>query len=158
VTPAILALEAANQPYRLLHYSRTGNGLGYGEEAVAELGLDPSKVFKTLLAELNHGEIVVCVVPVPYLLNLKALSKATNVKKASMAPQSIAQKRTGYIVGGISPFGQTRSHRTFVDETASAFDEIYVSAGKRGVELAITPEAFSVVLDATFTRLTEEQL
>ena len=158
MTPAILALEAVNQPYRLLHYSHTGSGLGYGEEAVAELGLDPKKVFKTLLAELHNGEIVVCVVPVSFLLNLKALSKVTKVKKAVMAPKSIAQKRTGYVLGGISPFGQTRSHRTFIDESALAFDEVYVSAGKRGVELAIDPEVFSVVLDATFTRLTEEQL
>lgn len=158
MTPAILALEAVKQPYRLLHYSHNGSGLGYGEEAVAELGLDPKKVFKTLLAELHNGEIVVCVVPVSFLLNLKALSKVTKVKKAVMAPKSVAQKRTGYVLGGISPFGQTRSHRTFIDESALGFDEVYVSAGKRGVELAIDPEVFSVVLDATFTRLTEEQL
>jgi len=154
VTPAILALEIVSQPYRLLHYSHTGSGLGYGEEAVAELGLDPKKVFKTLLAELHNGEIVVCVVPVSSLLNLKALSKVTKVKRAIMAPKSIAQKRTGYVLGGISPFGQTRSHRTFVDESALGFDEVYVSAGKRGLEICVAPEAFSALLGASFVTLT----
>jgi Cys-tRNA(Pro)/Cys-tRNA(Cys) deacylase len=158
VTPAVLALEAANQPHRLLHYSRSGSESKYGEEVSAKLGIDPDRVFKTLMAELSDGELVVCVVPVSCLLDLKTLAKAAKVKKASMAHQALAEKRTGYVVGGISPFGQTHSHRTFVDQTALDLDELYVSAGKRGVEIVITPEAFTVVLDATFTRLTGEPL
>tara|TARA_B100000686_G_scaffold224972_1_gene232136 strand:- start:979 stop:1443 length:465 start_codon:yes stop_codon:yes gene_type:complete len=154
VTPAIRSLDAASQSYRLLRYDRSANDFGYGEEAVFELGLDPKLVFKTLLAELADSELVVCVLPVSSLLNLKALSKATNSKRASMAPSTLAEKRTGYVLGGISPFGQIRSHRTFVDESALLHNEVFVSAGKRGVEIAIAPDTFSIVLNATFTRLT----
>jgi len=157
VTPAIIDLSEAKQDFRILEYEHGSLGRGYGEEAVEELGLNPSRVFKTLLAELQDGEIVVCVVPVSSLLNLKALAKAAGVKKASMAEISVAERRTGYVAGGISPFGQTRRHKTFVDLSASTFDEVYVSGGKRGLEVAISPSSFEEVLGATYASLTGGQ-
>ena len=154
MTPALIALSEANQAFRILEYAHGPSGRGYGEEAVEELGLHPSQVFKTLLAELHGGEIVVCVVPVMCLLDLKALARATGTKRASMAEVSVAERRTGYVAGGISPFGQTRQHRTFVDLSANAFDEVFVSGGKRGLEVAISPSSFKDVLGAISVALT----
>ncbi len=154
MTPAIVALSKAKQDFRILEYEHGSFGKRYGEEAVEELGLNPSRVFKTLLAELHDGEIVVCVVPVMSLLDLKTLAKTTGSKRASMAEVSVAERRTGYVAGGISPFGQTRRHRTFVDHSASAFDEVFVSGGKRGLEVAISPSSFKEVLGAIYVALT----
>ncbi len=157
MTPAIIALSEAGQAFRILEYEDGSLGRGYGEEVVEELGLNPSRVFKTLLAELHEGEIVVCVVPVISLLNLKSLAKAAGTKRASMAEVSVAERRTGYVAGGISPFGQVRQHRTFVDLSASTLDEVYVSGGKRGLEVAISPSSFEDVLGATYASLTGGQ-
>ena len=92
--------------------------------------------------------------PVSSSLNLKAVAKAAGVKRAFMADGKVAERRTGYVLGGISPFGQSRSHRTFVDKIALSMDSIYVSAGKRGQEIRIVPYAFTVLLDASFVTLT----
>ena len=112
------------------------------------------KLIEEELSELQNGEIVVAVVPVTSLLDLKALSKVAGVKKAKMADVSVAERRTGYVVGGISPFGQVRPHRTFVDDSALLYSEVFVSGGKRGLEVAISPSSFEGVLGATYAPLT----
>jgi Cys-tRNA(Pro)/Cys-tRNA(Cys) deacylase len=132
--------------------------MGYGEEAAVELGVDPSQVFKTLIAELHDGEVVVSIVPVVSLLDLKALAKVSGSKKAIVAETSVAERRTGYVIGGISPFGQTRQHRTFVDISAYDFDEIYVSGGKRGLEVVVSPSSLEHVLGATYAPLTGKSI
>ena len=154
MTPAISELEDAGFAYELLHYEHDPSVGSYGGEAVSKLGLNGEAVFKTLMSELNTGEFVVCLIPVSSSLNLKAIAKATGVKRASMADGKVAERRTGYVLGGISPFGQSRSHRTFVDKIALSMDSIYVSAGKRGQEIRIVPNAFTVLLDASFVTLT----
>lgn len=154
MTPAILALEEAQLSFRKIEYEYSSQRAAYGEEAAAELGVNPSQVFKTLLAELHDGEVVVSIVPVVSLLDLKALAKVTGSKKAIMAETSVAERRTGYVVGGISPFGQARLHRTFVDISACNFEEIYVSGGKRGLEVVVSPNSFEHVLGATYALLT----
>ena len=153
MTPAIVFLSEAQQEFRVLEYAHSSAVKNYGDEVIEQLGLDPLHVFKTLLAQLHDGEIVVAVVPVASLLNLKALSKAARSKKAKMAEVAVAERRTGYVAGGISPFGQIREHRTYVDESALLYDEIFVSGGKRGLEIAISPSIFEVVLGATFAPL-----
>tara|TARA_Y100001970_G_scaffold53199_1_gene67282 strand:- start:1965 stop:2444 length:480 start_codon:yes stop_codon:yes gene_type:complete len=153
VTPAIDALSANKQEFRILEYTHNSTAENYGNEAADQLGLNPSLVFKTLLAELQNGEIVVAVVPVTSLLDLKALSKVAGAKKAKMADVSVAERRTGYVAGGISPFGQVRPHRTFVDDSALLYSEVFVSGGKRGLEVAISPSSFEGVLGATYAPL-----
>ncbi len=155
MTPAISELEDAGFAYELLHYEHDPSVGSYGGEAVSKLGLDGEAVFKTLMSELNTGEFVVCLIPVSSSLNLKAVAKAAGVKKASMADGKVAERRTGYVLGGISPFGQSRRHRTFVEKIALSMDAIYVSAGKRGQEIRIVPDAFSALLDASFVTLTK---
>ena len=155
MTPAISELEDAGFAYELLHYEHDPSVGSYGGEAVSKLGLNGEAVFKTLMSELNTGEFVVCLIPVSSSLNLKAVAKAAGVKKASMADGKVAERRTGYVLGGISPFGQSRRHRTFVERIALSMDSIYVSAGKRGQEIRIVPAAFSALLDASFVTLTK---
>lgn len=155
MTPAIHALDEANIQYQLLEYSHERSNDGFGNEAVEKLGLSDDVVFKTLLVQLSSQEIIVCLVPVGLSLNLKAVARAAGVKKAALAPIRTAEKRTGYVTGGISPFGQLREHRTFIDKSAFPLNLIYVSAGRRGLEVCVPPEAFSVLLGATFVTLTD---
>lgn len=154
MTPAVLALEAAGIDFRIVEYDHDPAADSYGDEAARATGAEPSQIFKTLLAGLPDGEIVVGVVPVVSLLDLKAIARAAGAKKATMADPAVAERRTGYVVGGISPFGQRQRHRTFVDESAELWDEVYVSGGRRGLEVVIPSAAFVRLLDATFADLT----
>ena len=154
MTPAISELEDAGFEYELLHYNHDPSVGSYGGEAVSKLGLNEKSVFKTLMSELNTGEFVVCLIPVSSSLNLKAVAKAAGAKRASMADGKVVERRTGYVLGGISPFGQSRRHRTFVEKLALSMNSIYVSAGKRGLEICVVPQAFAALLDASFVTLT----
>ena len=135
-TPATVALTQAGVAFTLHEYAHDPRAASYGLEAAEALGLD--QVFKTLLAELD-GELVVAVVPVAGRLDLKALARALGGSKAAMAEPKAAERATGYVTGGISPVGQKRALRTVVDETAAAYDVVYVSAGRRGLDLGIAP-------------------
>ncbi len=154
MTPATRALDSAGITYRVVEYIHDPDSDDYGNEAAQATGVDGSQIFKTLLAELPDGELVVGVVPVVCLLDLKALAKAAGAKRATMAEPALAERRTGYVVGGISPFGQRQRHRTFVDESAELYDEVYVSGGRRGLEVVVAPETFGQILGATFADLT----
>jgi Cys-tRNA(Pro)/Cys-tRNA(Cys) deacylase len=110
----------------------------FGREAADALGVEPDRVFKTLLADVD-GRLVVGIVPVTGKLDLKALAAAVGGKKAVMADPAAAERRTGYIVGGISPIGQKTRHETVLDETAELWDTVFVSGGRRGLDLELTP-------------------
>jgi Cys-tRNA(Pro)/Cys-tRNA(Cys) deacylase len=133
-----VALTQAGVAFTLHEYAHDPRAASYGLEAAEALGLDPDQVFKTLLAELD-GELVVAVVPVTGRLDLKALARALGGSKAAMAEPKAAERATGYVTGGISPVSQKRALRTVVDETAAAYDVVYVSAGRRGLDLGIAP-------------------
>jgi len=148
MTQAVQAARAAGVALTLHEYE-TGTGEGYGVEAALALGLPPERVFKTLLARLDGRELVVAVVPVAAQLELKALASAAGAKRAEMAPPAEAERATGYVVGGISPLGQKRKLRTFVDATALAFPTINVSAGRRGLELELAPRDLVALCDPT---------
>lgn len=110
----------------------------FGREAADALGVEPDRVFKTLLADVD-GRLVVGIVPVTGKLDLKALAAAVAGKKAVMADAALAERRTGYIVGGISPIGQKTAHETVLDETAELWDTVFVSGGRRGLDLELAP-------------------
>jgi Cys-tRNA(Pro)/Cys-tRNA(Cys) deacylase len=138
LTPAVVALTQAGIGFTVHEYDHDPRATSYGLEAAAALGVDPDQVFKTLMADLD-GALVVAVVPVSAKLDLKALARALDGSKASMADPRVAERATGYVTGGISPVGQKRQHPTVVDETALMWDAVYVSGGRRGLDLAIAP-------------------
>ena len=137
-TPATVALTEAGIAYTTHSYEHDPSAPSYGLEAAQVLGLPPEQVFKTLLADID-GELVVGIVPVGGKLDLKALAAAVGGKKAAMADPTVAERTTGYVVGGISPLGQKKALRTVLDDSALAHPTIYVSGGKRGFDLGLAP-------------------
>jgi Cys-tRNA(Pro)/Cys-tRNA(Cys) deacylase len=138
-TPAVAVLVKAEVAHTLHPYDpEHPSDQGHGEAAVAALGADPRQVFKTLLARVD-GVLTVAVVPVAGTLDLKALAAAVGGKKAAMADPADAERTTGYVLGGISPLGQKKALPTVVDESASTFPTIMVSAGKRGLQVELPP-------------------
>lgn len=119
-------------------YDHDSSAPSFGLEAARALGVVPNRVFKTLLADVDE-ELVVAVVPVSGSLDLKALARAAAGKRAVMAATSQAERATGYVVGGISPFGQRKRLPTFVDESVFGYPTVYVSAGRRGLDVEIAP-------------------
>lgn len=137
-TPATAALARAGVAHELRPYRHDAGTTSYGLEAATALGVPPEQVFKTLLAKVD-GRLVVAVVPVSGSLDLKALAAAVGGKRAEMAEMAEAERSTGYVVGGISPLGQRKALPTVVDETATAFDTLLVSAGRRGLDVSLAP-------------------
>ena len=147
-TPATLTLTRAGVPFTTHAYDHDPAAGSYGLEAAEALGLDPASVLKTLLADLD-GELVVAIVPVAGLLDLKALAAALGGKRATMADPAVAERVTGYVVGGISPIGQKRRLRTVLDDSAVGRPAVYVSGGRRGLELGLDPADLAAVTGAT---------
>ncbi|XVX22005.1 Cys-tRNA(Pro) deacylase [Actinomycetota bacterium] len=151
-TPAIKALERAKVPHTVQAYEHDPSAPSYGLEAAQALGLDPATVFKTLLVE-HGGALAVAVVPVDCQLDLKAVASALGWKKATMADPRAAERSTGYVVGGISPLGQKRRLPTVVDESARALPTIYVSGGRRGLDIGLAPQDLADLLGASFAAI-----
>lgn len=137
-TPATLALTAAGIPFTQHAYDHDPKARSFGLEAAEVLGLPPDQVFKTLLVDTG-ATLAVAVVPVAGHLDLKATATALGVKRATMADPGVAQRSSGYVVGGISPIAQKRALPTVVDESADLFDVVYVSGGRRGLDLGLSP-------------------
>lgn len=156
MTPAIDLLKKAKAEHRVHSYQHDPKSASYGLEAAEKLGLDPARVFKTLLAATEKGELLVAVVPVAGSLDLKALAHAAGVKKADMADPQQAQRSTGYLVGGISPLGQKKRLRTFIDDSAQQFPSIHVSAGRRGLELELSAEVLAEHTQGQFAAIGRE--
>lgn len=146
-TPATVALTRAGIAFGLHEYHHDPRADSYGLEAAAALGLDPGQVFKTLLADVD-GHLAVAVVPVAGQLDLKALARALAGSRAAMADPAVAERATGYVVGGISPIGQKRALPTVIDVTALDYDQVYVSAGRRGLDLSVAPADLVAVTGA----------
>jgi Cys-tRNA(Pro)/Cys-tRNA(Cys) deacylase len=132
-TPATTAARKAGVGFTVHEYEHDPKAQSYGLEAAEALGLDPARVFKTLVADLD-GTLTVCIVPVEHELDLRSLGK-----RARMADPAKAERTTGYVAGGISPLGQRRALPTLVDESALAHDTVFVSAGRRGLEIELAP-------------------
>ena len=153
-TPATEALARAGVAHTLHPYEHHDGERHFGDEATAALGLDPNRVFKTLVADVadtadGRPRLVVAVVPVARQLDLKALAGAVGAKKAVMADPTAAQRSSGYVLGGISPLGQRTPLPTVVDATAADFASVYVSAGRRGLQVELAPADLVAVTGAT---------
>jgi Cys-tRNA(Pro)/Cys-tRNA(Cys) deacylase len=146
-TPATALLAKRKVPYTLHSYDHDPRHDSYGLEAAEVLGLDPSRVFKTLVAEVD-GALAVGVVPVTGQLDLKALAAALKGKKARMAEVAAAERATGYVAGGISPLGQKKRLPVVIDASATAFDTVFCSAGRRGLEVELSPAALAELTGA----------
>lgn len=139
MTPAILLVRKSGVAHEVLEYHHDPAVESYGQEAVDALGLDAASVFKTLVADVEGIGLVCAVVPVDTMLDLKALADAVKGRRAKMADGAAATRATGYVLGGISPLGQKKQLPVVVDASALSFSRIHVSAGRRGLELALAP-------------------
>lgn len=137
-TPATVALTKAGVPFTTHAYDHDPAAPSFGTEAAEALGVEPGRVFKTLVADVD-GRLTVAVVPVSGSLDLKALAQAAGGKKAAMADPAAAERSSGYVLGGISPLGQRRPLRTVVDASALQFPTVFCSAGRRGLEVELAP-------------------
>jgi Cys-tRNA(Pro)/Cys-tRNA(Cys) deacylase len=153
VTPAVRALEAAGIAFTLHEYEHDPSVRGFGVEAAAALGLDPDQVFKTLVVTAD-GDAAVAIVPVSGQLSLKAVGAALGAKRVEMCDPALAQRVTGYVLGGISPFGQRKRLPTVIDETCELHDTVYVSSGRRGLDVGVAPADLIRVLDAITAAIT----
>jgi Cys-tRNA(Pro)/Cys-tRNA(Cys) deacylase len=147
-TPATVALTAAGIAFTTHEYDHDPRAASFGLEAAEALGLDPACVFKTLMVSVD-GKLAVGIVPVDRQLDLKALARALGGSKAAMADVSAAERATGYVAGGISPVGQKRPHPTVVDATALEHPTVYVSGGRRGLDLGLSPTDLVAATSAT---------
>ena len=151
-TPAIKALVTAEVPHEVLRYHHDPQNVSFGDEAVNELagagGVDRDQIFKTLVVALPKNGLAVAVLPVGSQLSLKAAAAALGVAKATMAERAAAERSSGYVIGGISPFGQRKRLPTVVDESALRWDRVLCSAGKRGWDVAVHPQDLIRLTDA----------
>lgn len=148
-TPATTLLAKTGVHFVEHEYSHDPNATSFGLEAAEKLGIEPDRVFKTLIAAVDDG-YAVAIVPVNHQVSLKSLSKALAAKKAVMADPAHAARMSGYVVGGISPLGQKKVLPTVIDETAQLFDTILVSGGRRGFDIELAPDDLARLLDAKF--------
>lgn len=146
-TPALALLRREGVVHHVHRYDHDPRTASYGTEAAEALGVDADRIFKTLLVDAG-GELCVGIVPVTGQLDLKALAAALGAKRAVMADPARAERATGYVVGGISPLGQRRRHRTVVDETVELWSTVHVSAGRRGLEVELAPADLLRLTDA----------
>jgi Cys-tRNA(Pro)/Cys-tRNA(Cys) deacylase len=140
MTPAINLAKKLKIAHTVHEYPHDPDSDSYGLEAAEELQVDPARVFKTLIVRIDTGELVVAVIPVASMLSMKLVAKVVGAKKAEMASKSDAERSSGYVLGGISPMGQRKKLNTIIQITAQSFPTIYVSAGRRGLEIELSPE------------------
>ncbi|MBU0925349.1 Cys-tRNA(Pro) deacylase [bacterium] len=156
MTPAINLLKKNKCDFKVHKYDHDPACTNFGDEAVVKLGLDANQVYKTLLVELSPKELVVCVLPVSNQLSLKDVASAFGVKKAVMANKDEAQKVTGYLLGGISPLGQKKLLKTVLDESVNKFETIFISGGKRGLDIEVKPKDLQKLLNSKICEITAE--
>ena len=154
-TPATVALTKAGLAFTIHTYDHDSAAASFGLESANALGLPVEQVFKTLLADID-GSLVVGIVPVHRKLDLKALAASVGGKRAAMADPAIAERSSGYVVGGISPIGQKRALTTVIDDSAQSFDTVYVSGGRRGFDLGLSPSDLATITNAIFATIARD--
>lgn len=150
MTPAVKLLKKQKIHHILHEYEHDANHESFGLEAAEKIGVSADCVFKTLVIELDSKQLMVCIVPVSHSLNLKAAAKAAKAKKATMADKNDVMRSTGYVLGGVSPLGQKKRLPTLIDQSAQNFKTIYVSAGKRGMDIELAPQDLLKLCSAQF--------
>ncbi|MGS2719681.1 Cys-tRNA(Pro) deacylase [Paraglaciecola aestuariivivens] len=153
MTPAIQQLKKAKCHFSIHEYQHDASVPSYGLEAAQKLAVDAEQVFKTLVVKLDSGALAVAVIPVQQKLSLKAMAKACAAKKAEMADKMDVQRSTGYVLGGVSPLGQKKRLISIIDQSAQQHASIYVSGGKRGLEIQLSSEVLAKMLAAKFANL-----
>ena len=155
MTPAVAAAKKAKIVYTLHEYDHNPAIRAFGREAAEKLGISKTRLFKTLVVNIGGKDLAVAVVPVAGLLNLKAFAKAMGVKKVGMADKIVVERTTGYLTGGVSPMGQKKALPTIIDVSAQGFDTIYVSAGRRGLQICLSPDDLAVQTRAGFHNISK---
>mgnify|MGYP000336075933 CR=1 FL=1 len=154
MTPAINLAKKHKIKHSVHQYEHDDNAASYGLEAAQKMDTDPQKIFKTLVVALDDASLAVAIIPVQNMLSLKAIAKVLGAKKAMMADKEAVQRSTGYVLGGVSPLGQKKRLKTVLDESAMVLKSIYVSAGKRGLEIELDPKDMIKLLNAKVGLLT----
>ncbi len=157
MTPAINTARKARVSHQIHDYPHDPGSESYGQEAAEKLGVAPDRVFKTLVVAVDGKELVVAVVPVSTQLSMKRLAKAAGGKKATMADPDDVQRATGYVLGGVSPLGQKKRLKTFIDDSAIGFDTVFISAGRRGLEIELAPGDLQRLTGAMFIPLAQAE-
>ena len=153
MTPATNQLKQKKVPFKTLQYQHDANASSFGMEAVEKLSLDAKQVFKTLVVCCDTDQLAVAIVPVSLKLNLKAIAKMLKVKKVKMADAKRVEASTGYVLGGVSPLGQKKWLPTVIDNSAEKFELIYVSGGKRGLEIELSSKDLGLLCRAIFANI-----
>ncbi|MDG1752715.1 MAG: Cys-tRNA(Pro) deacylase [Thalassotalea sp.] len=148
MTPAVKLLDKLKIPYQLHQYHHDETAASYGLEAAEKLAVDAAQIFKTLVVETENKSLAVAIIPVEKQLNLKGFAKSLNCKKVTMADPKRVQSTTGYVLGGVSPLGQKKRLLTVIDDSADQLKTIFISGGKRGLEIEISPTDLVKVLNA----------
>lgn len=157
MTPAIALLKKHQVAHQVVTYQHDPQATSYGVEAAEKLAVPAANIFKTLLVSNEKQELIVAIIPVLKQLDLKAIAQAAGIKKVTMAKPELAQKATGYLVGGISPLGQKKRLATFIDDSAAELTTMYVSGGRRGLDIALAPEDLAKLLNAPFVAIAKEK-
>lgn len=150
MTPAVKQLDKLSLTYKLHQYQHDASCTSFGLEAIEKLDVDAKLVFKTLVVDVDHCYLAVAIIPVLEKLNLKKLAKTLNAKKIKMADANKVQNSTGYVLGGVSPLGQKKTLVTVLDNSAKTFDTVFVSGGKRGLEIELSPKSLILTLQARY--------
>lgn len=155
MTPAVNIAKKYNIVHQIHEYSHDPASESYGLEAAEKLGVPAARVFKTLVVNIDNRELVVGVIPVSSTLSMKHIAKAAGGKKAVMAAKMEVERSSGYVLGGVSPLGQKKQLRTIIDSSAENHDTVFVSAGRRGLEIELNPRDLKKILNGAFASLSQ---
>ena len=157
MTPAINLLKKNNIRHQIHEYAHDATSDSYGLEAAEKMAVSEARVFKTLVLSLNKNELAVGILPVSSQLNMKLMAKAAGAKSAAMADKNVVERSTGYVLGGVSPLGQKKRLKTVIDQSAESHTTIFVSAGRRGLEIELNPEDLKKLTSATWADICQNQ-
>ena len=155
MTPAINLADKLKLSYRIHEFDHDASAASFGLEAAAKMKVDGAQIFKTLVVQTDSKALAVAIIPVTTTLNFKKMAKALGCKKVQLAEPNLVLKSTGYVLGGVSPLGQKKRLPTVIDDSATNFATIFVSAGRRGLEIELSPKDLATALTAKFADIAE---